>query len=284
MNGRKDNRVYGANGNSSRGAAATSSEATHRHSSRQSGQSLEEETRRASTLSWQEEGIVDPVFERAYAQMMERALKESRGERKRRLLENHGRGERMLVARVLWPVLGSLEHLHPEYEIRDLSGGVNFVDYAYIPSSQLELLLECDGFGPRWRDISRWDFDRQEERQNQLLLDEWRLLRFSFDGIMEKTERCRNTVRMALAKWGQMTVGSGEEIYLGVYERAILHYGLSNIGQTLTPTNVAQELGTNRHTVTKYMRMLEKKGWLSPVYSPTGKTMGYRLAPPRSRR
>ncbi|MBB6731196.1 hypothetical protein [Cohnella zeiphila] len=65
----------------------------------------------------------DAAFELAYSQMMENALAMSRGERKRRLLEKHGHAEKMLAARVLWPALGSLEGLHPEFEIQDLRSG-----------------------------------------------------------------------------------------------------------------------------------------------------------------
>ncbi|CAM3943131.1 MarR family transcriptional regulator [Cohnella lubricantis] len=224
-------------------------------------------------------GSADPAFEHAYAQMMARALAESRGERKRRLQEEHGHAERMLAARVLWPAFGNLDHLHPEYEIRDIRGGVNFVDYAYMPSRQLELLLECDGFGPHWRDISRWQFDRNEERQNLLLLDEWRMLRFSYDAVMERTERCQQTVLLALAKWGQE-----ETVRLGVYERAIMHFSLTCHGEKITPSLVAQELEIHRHTAMTHMRSLEEKGLLTPLLSPTGRRVGYTIPNQRPKR
>ncbi|MBB6678826.1 HTH domain-containing protein [Cohnella lubricantis] len=217
----------------------------------------------------------DPAFARAYEQMMKRALVESRGERKRRLLENHGRGEKMLVARVLWPVFGSLENLHPEYEIRDLRGGVNFVDYAYIPSRQLGLLLECDGFGPHWRDISRWEFDRNEERQNLLLIDEWKMLRFSYDAVREKSERCQQTLRLALAKWGQIMPEAGEGVRLGVYERAILHLHQTSGREIITPAKAARELGITSKTAIKHLQSLEDKGHLTAIISATGRRMGY---------
>lgn len=229
-------------------------------------------------------GSVDSAFERAYAQMMERALAESRGERRRRLQEEHGHGEKMLAARVLWPALGSLEHLHPEYEIRDLRGGINFVDYAYMPSRQLELLLECDGFGPHWRDISRWQFDHNEERQNLLLLDEWRMLRFSYDAVMERTARCQQTVMLAMAKWGQVIAGAGGIVRLGVYERAIMHFGFTYHGEKITPSLVAQELDIHRHTAMAYMKSLEEKGLLTPLMSTTGRRIGYTIATPRIKR
>ncbi|MBB6690664.1 hypothetical protein H7B90_04525 [Cohnella xylanilytica] len=40
---------------------------------------------------------VDPPFRLAYERMMEKAIGESRGERKRRLLEEHGYLEKMFV-------------------------------------------------------------------------------------------------------------------------------------------------------------------------------------------
>lgn len=217
----------------------------------------------------------DPAFERAYSQMMERALAESRGERKRRLLENHGHAEKMLAARVLWPALGSLDHLHPEYEIRDLRGGVNFADYAYMPSPHLALLLECDGFGPHWRDISRWEFDRNEERQNLLLLDDWRMLRFSYDAVMEKSARCQQTLLMALAKWGQLRIQEAS-LPLNVCERAILHFQQTSGMEKMTPAKVANELGISSKTAIKHLQSLEEKGFLTAMISATGRRMGFR--------
>lgn len=220
---------------------------------------------------------VDPAFEEAYARMMEKAVAESRGERKRRLLEQHGHAEKMLAARVWWPAIGSLEHLHPEWEVRDMRGGVNFADYGYVPARSFALLLECDGFGPHWRDISRWQFDRDLERQNLLWIDDWRMLRFSYDAIMDKAERCRQTLLLALAKWGQKYKGRDEAVPLNVYERAILHFFQSFSGDWASPALLCKELSVSFNTLSPHLQSLVEKGIVHSRYSPTGKKMGYRF-------
>ncbi|GIO16114.1 hypothetical protein J19TS2_56690 [Cohnella xylanilytica] len=222
---------------------------------------------------------VDPPFRLAYERMMEKAIGESRGERKRRLLEEHGYLEKMFVWKVWWLAVGHLDDLHPEWEVRDLRGGVNFVDYAYIPNRFFEMMIECDGFGPHWRDISRRDFDRNSERQNLLLLDDKKLLRFTYDGIREQPSRCQQTVLYALAKWGQTAPGKG--VKLGVYERAILHYSLTFKGERMTPAMVAKELDISSKTATSYMQSLADKGYMVAETSPTGRRMGFIATRPK---
>jgi Predicted transcriptional regulator containing an HTH domain and an uncharacterized domain shared with the mammalian protein Schlafen len=214
----------------------------------------------------------DPAFEREYAEMMARAIKESRGERRRRLLEKHGHAEKLL-AYVWWQVFGSLKHLHPEYEIIDLRGVTRFADYAYLPSRTFGLLLEADGFGAHWRDISRWKFDDNDERQNLLLIDEWKLLRFSYDGLNEKTARCKQTILMAMAKWGR-PVG-GEQVTLNVYERAILHFSQSLGGEKFTTSQIAKEFEVTRKTISRHLDSLVEKNQLSAIISPKGRRTGY---------
>jgi len=216
----------------------------------------------------------DPAFEREYAEMMAAAIKSSRGERKRRLLEEHGHAEKML-AYVWWQGVGNLKHLHPEFEIVDLRGGTRFADYAYLPSPAFGLLVEVDGFGPHWREISRWKFDDNEERQNLLLIDDWKLLRFSYDGIREKSARCKQTILMALARWGR-PVG-GETAELNVYERAVLHFAMTSDVWRLTPALVRTTLKINKRTATDNLKSLADKGLLQTERSPSGRIMAYML-------
>lgn len=159
-----------------------------------------------------------------------------------------------------------------------LEGRVNFVDYAYVPNRSFEMLIECDGFGPHWRDISRRDFDRNSERQNLLLLDDWKLLRFTYDGIKEQSSRCQQTVLYALAKWGQMY--SAGPVPLSIYERAILHYLHSFRGDWASPGLLGRELKVTLNTLSPHLQTLLDKEIITANCSPTGKKMGNRLKLP----
>ncbi|MBB6670153.1 DNA-binding response regulator [Cohnella nanjingensis] len=219
----------------------------------------------------------DMAFEAAYGRLMERAATESRGERKRRLLEKHGHLEKLFLASVWWPVIGSLDYLHPEYEYRDLNGRVRFCDYSYMPSRAFQLAIEADGFGSHGRDMTRWQLDDERERQNHLLIDGWKLLRFTSDGIKEKSHRCQRTLLLAMAKWGQ-SLGRKEK--LCVHERAIIQFNTTFEGEILKPSIVAEALQINSRTAIVHLKSLTEKGYFNAIISPTGRVMGYVTAVP----
>ncbi|QHT62386.1 DNA-binding response regulator [Paenibacillus lycopersici] len=197
----------------------------------------------------------------------------SSDERKRRLTERD-QAEKKLLANVWWPAVGHLDHLHPEYELTDMKGGKRFADFAYMPPLPLRLILEIDGFGPHWRDISRWKFADDLQRQNHLLIQGWHLLRFAYDDIDEKPRRCQQTLLMGLAKWGGM-VGT-EQQSLDVYERALLHL-MQERWVELAPIEAENALGINWRTIARSLAALEEKGHIHAVPSPSGRRMRYRL-------
>ncbi|WP_178075125.1 helix-turn-helix domain-containing protein [Paenibacillus albus] len=217
---------------------------------------------------------MDSGFELAYTQMMEFAVKSSSEERKRRLLEAD-QAEKLFLKSVWWPAVGILDFLHPEYELQDLKGGARFADFAYMPPLPYRLLIEIDGFGPHWRDVSRWRFADDLQRQNHLLIDGWHLLRFAYDDISEKPRRCQQTLLMALAKWGGIT--RGLETNLDVYERALLHLMQQHWGE-ITPRVAAEELGISKRRVYEGLKSLVKRGILSPETSVKGRSMRYRFS------
>jgi hypothetical protein len=48
-----------------------------------------------------------------------------------------------------------------------------------------------EGYGPHVRNISRWQITDQLERQNQLILDGWTVIRFSYDEVIDLPRRCK---------------------------------------------------------------------------------------------
>ncbi|MBP3961680.1 DNA-binding response regulator [Paenibacillus lignilyticus] len=218
--------------------------------------------------------MVAQEFEQAYTRMMEQAMESGSEERKRRLSE-YGEAEKALLQQVWWPAVGSLDYLHPQYELVDLKGGTRFADFAYCPPLSYQLLLEVDGFGPHWRDISRWKFADDLCRQNHLLIEGWKLLRFAYDEVMEKPRRSQQTLLMGLAKWGGIARPAGEE--LSVYERALLHLMQECWGE-LTPVAAAKKMGISRGSAAKHLRSLVSKGLLVTKVSGTGRIMRYKLS------
>ncbi|WP_342779106.1 hypothetical protein [Paenibacillus hemerocallicola] len=117
-------------------------------------------------------------FESDYESFMRNHAHERDGERLRRLMDGHGHAERTFLERVWWPSVGSFDWLHPEYEVSDFKDGYRYLDFAYI-RFPYRIGIEIDGYGPHLRDVSRTHFADQLMRQNHLVIDGWRVIRFS---------------------------------------------------------------------------------------------------------
>ncbi|MGG1311593.1 DNA-binding response regulator [Cohnella laeviribosi] len=215
---------------------------------------------------------MEELFEQAYGRMMEKAIKNARGERRRKIKEDHGYLEKLFLEKVWWPAVGNLKFLHPEYEVRDFKDGTRFCDFAYLPPRGSGMLIEADGFGTHFRDVSRWKYGDDMERQNHLLIDGWNLLRFTRDYMLERPRQCQQTLLLGLAKWSGAS--DKEDIPLNVYERAILHLAAERPDE-LTPVFTARKLAINRKTATANLRSLADKDLLAPVHSANGRTMRY---------
>ena len=158
-------------------------------------------------------------FEKAYTAWLEKHKAEASGERLRRLVKCHGFGEKFLIEQALWPVLGTLEHLHPEYEIIGSDGSRYFIDTALIRLPR-PTGIESDSFSSHARDIDRDQFARGLDRQNEIVLSDWNILRFSVDKLKDNPIGCQNTIRRMLVCWY-----GDEEPYmrsLNIYQRELV--------------------------------------------------------------
>ncbi|CAI6080461.1 hypothetical protein [Cohnella sp. JJ-181] len=214
---------------------------------------------------------MDAAFERAYDAMMDRAIKQSAGERKRRLLLDRF-NEKLLAHNVWWQVRGSLDGLIPEMELVDLKDGVRFSDFGFLQPVRRSrgLLMEADAFGTHLRDVSRWKYADNLERQNHLLIDGWHLLRFSRDDMLEKPRRCQQTLLAALSAWGFLSTTPGPR--LNVYERAILHYAREQCN-SVKIGELVEQLQASYQSISKSTLSLEQKGLITLERSPGGRIM-----------
>ncbi|MDI4647597.1 DNA-binding response regulator [Cohnella hashimotonis] len=213
----------------------------------------------------------DPAFERAYDEMMEKAIKASAGERKRRLLLDRF-NEKLLAQHVWWEVRGDLAGLIPEMEITDLKDGTRFSDYGFLHPIRRPrgLLMEADAFGTHVRDVSRWKYADNLERQNHLLIDGWHLLRFSRDDMLEKPRRCQQTLLAALSAWG--FIAPKDRPRLNVYERAILHYAREQAGNVKVG-ELVEQLEVSYRSIGRHTLVLEQKGLVILERSAGGRIM-----------
>lgn len=212
-------------------------------------------------------------YKETYETWMGFHSKQSRGERKRRLEKGCGPAEMLFLENVWWPAVGNLEYLAPEFEMDDFQDGKRFFDFAYL-RPPYRIGIEIDGYGPHWRDASRWQFADHIMRQNHLVVDGWKVIRFSYDDVKEKPRRCQQVVQQFLGKWfGNPTISEGKR--LSPYEKEIIRLGLRK-QQPLTLANVTLHLSIGEKFARKLLRGLAESGIVQPV-SGIKRVHAYRL-------
>jgi hypothetical protein len=196
-------------------------------------------------------------YEQALLQWLEahKAKRKGRGERERRISKGLGHGELRFLEQVWWPMTQSFDFLHPEYEVYDFRDGSRFVDFVYI-RNQVRIAIEIDGFGPHLRNISRWQYSDQHRRQNDLLMDSWSLLRFTYDHIEEQPRYCQQAIQQMLGKWLGESKSEGNLDYV---EKEIIRLLIRQAGQ-IVPLDVCKHLGVEAQTARKLLKGLASKG------------------------
>jgi hypothetical protein len=212
-------------------------------------------------------------FETAYENWLAFQIKNSKGERKRRLSQGLGHAEKMFLFSVWWPAFGHFNLLIPEYEVRDFKDGVRFVDFACMAGNLL-FAIEIDGYGPHWRNTDRWQFADHLMRQNHLVIDGWKILRFSYDDVAEKSRRIQQVVQQAFGKW--VFSGKNGRVPLTAAETGIMQWA-DTLDLPITPVKAAEVFGLHRKTAAKYLRALVDKGYLRPTRADSNRVMRYNL-------
>ncbi|MBO8173455.1 MAG: DNA-binding response regulator [Bacillaceae bacterium] len=199
-------------------------------------------------------------FEPAYHAFLKYHLNARNGERQRRLEEGHGAAEKLFLKKVWWPLFHHFDYLHPEYEVGDFKGGKRYLDFAYLRFG-IRICIEIDGYGPHMGNVSRWKFADDLERQNQLVIDRWSVIRFSYDDVRERPGRCQQTIRQVVAS--VLGDGEGDET-LSPTEKEILRFAVRK-GEAMTPVEVGAYLHLSNRTVRKWMGGLVEKRMLIPA-------------------
>jgi hypothetical protein len=210
-------------------------------------------------------------FEEEHQTFINAHLEARTGERLRRLQEGHDQAEMLFLKQVWWPLFYHFSHLHPEYEVDDFKDGKRYLDFAYIRPA-IRICFEIDGYGPHLKNISRWQFSDSFERQNQLVIDGWTVIRFSYDQVKEKPRRCQQIVQQVIGRW------LGDELdltSLSFVEKEVLRFAIRK-GEAISPIEVEQYLKVSNKTVKKVLSTLADKKMLIPA-SGIMRVRSYRL-------
>jgi very-short-patch-repair endonuclease len=192
-----------------------------------------------------------------------------------RLENGLGHAEQKFLQNVWWPMHHHFENLHPEYEIRDYKEGYRYIDFAYI-LPYFRVAIEIDGLGPHWRNISKWQFSEQLQRQNSLSIDGWHVLRFTFDDVDEHPRLCQQTIQQLMGRWRDSTTSLQA---LSASEREIVRLTMLS-ASPITPKDVCDLLHVCNKHGQKLLHTLVQLRWLQPARGNVRIT-AYRLHPPK---
>jgi very-short-patch-repair endonuclease len=210
-------------------------------------------------------------FEEEYQAFLNAHLQARTGERLRRLQEGHKQAEMLFLKHVWWPLFYQFKYLHPEYEVDDFKDGKRYLDFAYIRPA-IRICFEVDGYGPHLKNISRWQFSDSLERQNQLVIDGWTVIRFSYNQVNEKPRRCQQIVQQVI---GRRLGDELDQTSLPFIEKEVLRLVIRK-GEDISPTEVEEYLKLSDKTVKKVLSQLVEKRMLIPA-SGTKRIRSYRL-------
>jgi hypothetical protein len=176
-----------------------------------------------------------------------------KGERLGRLNRGYSHGEDRMVQHILYPIFGSLDELHPEYEVAELNGKTIYVDVAFIRGN-LKVAFELDGFASHAKDVSRENFCWDRRRDLMLSADGWVVIHIAYDDLQERTSLIARLIRKRLA-----SCLNQHESYrqFSVWEREIVR-----LGMTKTATDwfrlheVTDQLGVCTDTARDVLRKL----------------------------
>jgi hypothetical protein len=214
-------------------------------------------------------------FETAYAFYIEKHKKGRHGKSLRRLTEGHGHGEKMLLEKVWWPAFHNFDHLYPEYEVSDFKDGNRYLDYAFLVDNVM-MDLEFDGFNSHAKEISPIKFSDNLMRQNHLVLDGWKVIRFSHDDVVERPRMCQQILLQFMGRW--VNSKKADQIaHLTAEERDILRLAIRRTSK-LYVADVCLHLEIGDKKARKLLHGLLVKELLLPPSEQSKRIKYYRLS------
>ncbi|WP_127580136.1 DNA-binding response regulator [Paenibacillus koleovorans] len=218
-------------------------------------------------------------FEHAHKEWMDLHLKQRKGEAKRKLKSGHGYAEQEFLKRVWWPAFGTLNFLHPEYEVIDYFDGKRYIDFTYIRSG-VKISIEVDPFGKHYDKMDRRQYSNQWVRHMHLVNDRWTIIRISLDDVKERPRLWQQLFQQLMG----LLFGEGDLLTatteLTALERDIIRLAM-RIERPIKLADVQLTIQRGYDMARKYLRQLEEKEWLLPQGRGKQRTHFWRLNPAR---
>lgn len=140
-------------------------------------------------------------FEQQYKEWLQANLDMEKNPRRRELLNKGlGHGTVEFLRSVWFPAIGNLNHLLPEWEVRDFSNGYRYLDLAYMPGGA-KGGIEIQGYGSHARDLDVRRFKDLCRRHCLLSLDGWTFLPVAYPSITDEPKQCQQLVLSFIGKF-----------------------------------------------------------------------------------
>ncbi|SFS57839.1 hypothetical protein [Paenibacillus sp. BC26] len=199
-------------------------------------------------------------FEEEHAKFLEHHLSKRSGERKGRLLRGHQYAEKLLLQNVWWPLFGSFEHLHPEYEIYDWNRKSQFLDFAFLPPYG-RFGLECDGYQSHIKDMDRESFSYSLNRDTFLTGIGWKMIHFSFDDVHKRPDVCRMLLQLVI---GPYLIRPHSPELLPADEKDVLRFALQ-LSRSVRPRDVMLHFHVSFRSARNLLQNLARRGLMQPI-------------------
>jgi hypothetical protein len=194
------------------------------------------------------------LFDRVYEGWLQKQVEEEQNPRRQELLRKGlGHGTTEFLRTVWFPVIGSLEHLYPEYELRDFNNGYRYLDLAYMPGGA-KGCIEIHGFRSHARDIEAGRFKDLCMKQALLALDDWCFLPVAYLSIREDPGVCKQLVLSFVGKF--LSVETPME--LSWSEAETLRYARRQM-RPFTPGELSAHLRLTEQQTRRVLRALVNK-------------------------
>ncbi|MBW7474589.1 endonuclease domain-containing protein [Paenibacillus oenotherae] len=202
-------------------------------------------------------------FQYAFDHWIEKHIGLRKGENKRRLAQGLGHAEKLFLKQVWYPAFRQFDGLHPEYEVADFRDGSRFLDFAYF-RFPLKLAIEIDGYGPHATHSSRWHFADSLMRQNHLVIDGWRVLRFAYDDVSDKPRMCEQVIQQFVGSWIGSNSPAKPAGAADIIETEVLRLAI-RLERYLRPSDVCQLLQIRHDKARSILHSMVKKQTLLPA-------------------
>ncbi|GAA0133747.1 hypothetical protein YSY43_05870 [Paenibacillus sp. YSY-4.3] len=163
------------------------------------------------------------------------------------------RGTVDYLRRIWYPTIGNLDHLYPEYEVRDYNNGYRYLDLAYLPGN-IKGCIEIQDYRSHARDIEVSRFKDLCMKQSLLVLDDWLFLPIAYLSIRDDPSVCKQLTLSFIGKFLSSSVPSG----LHWAEAETIRFA-RRLLRPFTPGEISAHLQLSEQHTRKILRQLASK-------------------------